>query len=192
MITIRLRTATPNESNRREVTAEWRGRTRTAATIAPLNIMAPNQYEAWKSNSSAINTVNAYPRPAPTEVVMESKAIVRLDSSGGRFLRAMAIATGRTPKPMPWKPRPTRSKRKPFDAAESTQPAITAPSPTRTTSRWWGPSAIRPITGVASAPVSRVMVITHCAVLSDTPSALAMVGINGAPRLDTMAMSEPE
>ena len=55
------------------------------------------------------------------------------------------------------------------------------------TARWRGPSASRPITGVARAPVSRVMVRIHCPVLSDTPSARDKVGMRGAPRLDTTA-----
>ena len=49
------------------------------------------------------------------------------------------------------------------------------------TSRWRAPSARRPITGVASAPVSSAAVSTHWAVLRVTPSVWAMVGISGAP-----------
>jgi hypothetical protein len=81
---------------------------------------------------------------------------------------------------------------KPLDTAESTQPTTTAPRATRMTARWRGPSASRPITGVARAPVSRVMVRIHSPVLSDTPSTRARVGMRGAPRLDTTAIKDPD
>jgi len=81
---------------------------------------------------------------------------------------------------------------KPLDTAESTQPTTTAPRATRMTARWRGPSASRPITGVARAPVSRVMVRIHSPVLSDTPSARDRVGTRGAPRLDTTAIKDPD
>ena len=55
------------------------------------------------------------------------------------------------------------------------------------TRRFVGPSASRPMAGVASAPVINAAVSSHSAVLSETPSARAMVGIKGAPRLLTMA-----
>ena len=60
------------------------------------------------------------------------------------------------------------------------------------TVRWRGPSASRPITGVASAPVSKVMVRIHSPVLSDTPSARERVGTRLAPRLDTTDIRDPE
>ncbi len=47
------------------------------------------------------------------------------------------------------------------------------------------------MTGVASAPVSSAAVSTHWAVLSDTWSSPAMVGMSGAPRLLTMATTSP-
>src|ERR1700733_1073094 len=80
---------------------------------------------------------------------------------------------------------------KPSERAASTQPATTAPRAHRITSRWRGPSASLPITGVAKAPVIKVIVSIHPAVLSETPSAWAMVGMRGAPRLDTTAISDP-
>ena len=81
---------------------------------------------------------------------------------------------------------------KPLDTAASTQPTTTAPRATRMTGRWRGPSASRPITGVARAPVSKVMVRIHSPVLSDTPSSRARVGMRGAPRLDTTAIKDPD
>jgi hypothetical protein len=50
---------------------------------------------------------------------------------------------------------------KPLDTAEIAQPAMTTPRATSMTARWRGPSASRPITGVARAPASRVMVRIH-------------------------------
>ena len=57
------------------------------------------------------------------------------------------------------------------------------------TRRFMGPSASRPMIGVATAPVIKAAVSNHSAVLSETPSARAMLGISGAPRLLTMATS---
>jgi hypothetical protein len=123
--------------------------------------------------------------------VTDRVAMVRRAASRGRFRRAMAMATGRRPRPTPCRARPMINTVKPLDTAESTQPTTTAPRATRMTARWRGPSASRPITGVARAPVSRVMVRIHSPVLSDTPSARDRVGMRGAPRLDTTAMRDP-
>ncbi len=125
-------------------------------------------------------------------VVTDRVAMVCRACSGGRFRRAMAMATGRSPRPTPCRARPMISTVKPLDTAASTQPTTTAPRATRITARWRGPSASRPITGVASAPVSRVMVRIHSPVLSDTPSARDRVGMRGAPRLDTTAIRDPD
>ena len=99
----------------------------------------------------------------------------------------MAMVTGSSPRPNPCRARPATTTTNWSDTAASTQPTSTTPRATRITSRCRGPSARRPITGVASAPVSRAAVSSHWAVLSVTWSAWAMVGISGAPRLLTMA-----
>ena len=112
-----------------------------------------------------------------------------LTLAAGNSLRAMAMVTGSSPRPTPCKPRPTTIIRKVADAAEMAHPATTAPSATSMTRRFIGPSASRPMIGVATAPVMRAAVSSHSAVLSDTPSARAMLGISGAPRLLTMAIS---
>jgi hypothetical protein len=55
------------------------------------------------------------------------------------------------------------------DRADTTHPANTTVSVTMMTSRWRAPSARRPITGVARAPVSSAAVSTHWEVLRVTP-----------------------
>ena len=44
-----------------------------------------------------------------------------------------------------------------------------------------GPSLRRPITGVTTAPTSRLMVSVHCAVLTATSSSREMVGTSSMP-----------
>jgi hypothetical protein len=75
------------------------------------------------------------------------------------------------------------------DIADRIHPATTTVRATSMTRRFIVPSASRPMAGVAIAPVISAAVSNHCAVLSDTPSARAMLGISGAPRLLTMAVS---
>ena len=75
--------------------------------------------------------------------------------------------------------------------AEVMHPSNTSNSVTMMTLRWWGPSASLPITGVASAPVRREAVRTQSAVASRTPCWSAIVGISGAPRLETSATMSP-
>ena len=57
------------------------------------------------------------------------------------------------------------------------------------TLRLRGPSARRPMAGVASAPVISAAVSTHSAALRETWSDRAIDGMRGAPRLETMATS---
>ncbi len=99
----------------------------------------------------------------------------------------MAIVTGKRPRPNPCKPRPTTMIQKLVDTADSTQPASTTARATTTTRRFRGPSASRPMAGVANAPVIRAAVSSHWAVLKDTPSERAIAGMSGAPRLLTTA-----
>ena len=88
--------------------------------------------------------------------------------SRSRWRRAMAMLTGRSPIPTPWRPRPSTRTKNEVDTADTTHPASTTDSVTMMTDRWRRPSASRPMTGVASAPVSRAAVRTHWAVLRGT------------------------
>lgn len=151
--------------------------------MAPAAVTAPNQNAAWKSNSWAMSPVIGYPSPAAAAAVTERVAMAAAERPAGRWLRAMAMVTGRSPSPTPWRPRPTTSTVNPLDTAESTQPITTTPRATTMTRLLRGPSARRPMAGVARAPVRRAAVSTHWAVLSETPSVAAMLGTRGAPRL---------
>ena len=124
-------------------------------------------------------------------MVIDKVPMARTARSPARWRRAMAMVTGSSPSPTPWRPRPVTTTAKLFDTAASTQPAMTTTRAPRMTSRWRGPSARRPMIGVARAPVSRVMVRSHSAVPRVTWSARAIVGMSGAPRLLTMDINEP-
>ena len=71
--------------------------------------------------------------------VTDRVAMVCRAASHGRFRRAMAIATGRSPRPTPCRARPMINTVKPLDTAASTQPTTTAPRATRMTGPLAGP-----------------------------------------------------
>jgi hypothetical protein len=75
------------------------------------------------------------------------------------------MVTGNRPRPIPCKPRPITRTTKLVEIAESTHPAKTTARATSITRRFRGPSARRPIAGVAKAPVSSAAVSTHRAAL---------------------------
>src|SRR3984957_18301305 len=179
----------PNRSNHRVGATVRAGRTSTDRASARATVMAPNQNAARKLRTWAISPVIGYPRPAPTAAVTDREAMARPAFSGANWLRAMLMVTGRRPRPTPCNPRPTTITKKLVDRAETTHPTMTTPRATSMTRRLRGPSARRPMAGVASAPVMRAAVSNHSAVLNDTPSVRAIVGMSGAPRLLTMATS---
>ena len=117
----------------------------------------------------------------------ESVAMARPAFWGGNWLRAIAMVTGSSPRPNPCRPRPMTRTAKPVETAEMTQPTSTAPRATSTTLRLRGPSARRPMAGVARAPVISVAVSTHSAALSETWYDWAIEGMRGAPKLETTA-----
>ena len=80
----------------------------------------------------------------------------------------MAMVTGVNPSPTPCRARPATTSAKLSEAAAKMQPATTEPRAARTTRRCRDPSASRPITGVARAPVNKVAVSSHWAVLRET------------------------
>src|ERR1700731_2070337 len=125
-------------------------------------------------------------------VETDSVAMVRRAESGGRLRRAIAMATGKSPRPTPWKARPMINTVNPLDTAETTQPTPTEARAARMTARWRDPSASRPITGVATAPPRRVTVRIQCPVLNDTPLARDRVGTRLAPRLPTTDIRDPD
>src|SRR4051812_28206052 len=80
---------------------------------------------------------------------------------------------------------------RPSGSAASTPPATTRASTVRTTGRRCGPSPSRPMTGVATAPTSSVMVSVHCAAAGEAPVSAAIAGTSGAPRLLITATQVP-
>src|ERR1700728_2111049 len=100
----------------------------------------------------------------------------------------MAMVTGTSPRPTPWKARPPTGIGKLFPVAASTHPARSRPSETSTTWRCFAPSASRPMPGVTTAPARSAAVSSHWAVLSGTFSDRAITGIRGAPKLLTTAL----
>src|ERR1700721_662158 len=125
-------------------------------------------------------------------VVTDRVAMVRRACTGGRVRRAVAMATGRSPRPTPCRARPMSSTVNPLDTAETTQPTTTATRATRITARWRDPAASRPLTRGARAPGRGGRGRIPSPGLSDTPSACDRVGIRGAPRLDTTAIRDPD
>ncbi len=99
----------------------------------------------------------------------------------------MAMVTGSSPRPTPCSARPATTTMNRSDTAATTQPTSTTDRATKITWRCFGPSASRPITGVARAPVRRAAVSSHWPVLKETWSWPAIVGMRGAPRLFMMA-----
>src|SRR3954465_10926751 len=122
---------------------------------------------------------------------MNSAAMVERDRSPASGARAVARASGVSPRPKPWSPRPRISHPRPSGRAASTPPSVTTPSTTRTTLRRCGPSPSLPTTGVATAPTSNVTVRDHWASGSDVPMVLAIAGTSGAPRLLMTATTVP-
>jgi hypothetical protein len=121
--------------------------------------------------------------------VTDSAAAVDRDRSPVSAVRAVAMASGVSPRPSPCSARPAISQPRPSGSAASTLPARTTPSTTSTTVRRCRPSPRRPITGVATAPTSRVTVSDHWALVTETSLAAAIAGTSGAPRLLMTATS---
>ena len=111
--------------------------------------------------------VMGYPSPTPIAAVTDKVAMVVAADGASRWLRAIAMVTGKSPMPRPWRLRPICSQVKSLDNAAITSPTITVERANSTTRRCRWPSASRHITGVASAPVSRVAVSIHSALESE-------------------------
>jgi hypothetical protein len=123
--------------------------------------------------------------PMPAAVVTPISTIADRDRSAGKSSRATAVASGTRPNPAPCSTRPARNAGNPAGSADSTQPAsMTATAPT-VVGRRSRPSPRRPISGVATAPASSVMVSVHCEAASETRSTRCTVGSSGVPRLAT-------
>jgi hypothetical protein len=97
----------------------------------------------------------------------DSSAMV-LPARSARCSRAVAIMSAVSPRPVPWAARPASSTQNGPGTTVARPPATTAASVPTTVARRRGPSPRRPSSGMATAPVSRVIVSVHCAAASET------------------------
>jgi hypothetical protein len=87
--------------------------------------------------------------------------------------------------------RPVSNAGNPSKTAAMSDPTSTVANAYNRISRRARPSPSWPMIGEATAPASSVAVSIHCPVLIETWSACAIVGMSGAPRLLTKAMTSP-
>ena len=117
----------------------------------------------------------------PTETVTDSVEMVGWDAVNVRCRRARAIVMGTVPYSRPCRARPMRKTAKFGASVATTDPTQMTLRLARRSRRVCGPSARRPMIGVATAPTSRLMVSIHCAVLTGTPNSAATDGTSSMP-----------